>query len=86
MPLTKPAFVKAARGFIPLNLNACVDAKLAKRYKLRGTPTLLLLDADGKVLARQAGTKGLQTSLALLKKGLAALPTAPPQKKKKVWY
>jgi periplasmic divalent cation tolerance protein len=50
--LAKPVVVEAAREFVCVRLDA---AREAKKYDVRGVPTVLVLDARGNELARVAG-------------------------------
>ncbi|MCX7825718.1 MAG: thioredoxin family protein, partial [Verrucomicrobiae bacterium] len=65
--LSKPAFVKYAKKNLVLveldfprhkaqdNAQRAANRKLKDQYKVRGFPTLLLLDASGKEVWRQVG-------------------------------
>jgi thioredoxin-related protein len=78
--LRAPAFVRAVEdAFVTVNLNACTDLEVAKRYQLRGTPTLLVLDSDGTVLGSQVGVGSLTAGLQLLER---AASLARPKAKK----
>jgi len=68
-----PEFVEAVEeGFVPVHLDFCREPALVERYGLRGTPTLLVLDPTGEVLAERAGVMGLQDALALLREAAGA--------------
>ncbi len=71
--LTAPSFVSAVDGnFVTLRLNACTDRDVAKRFKLLGTPTLILLRPDGTEISRQVGARSLASGLQLLRTGVTA--------------
>jgi thiol-disulfide isomerase/thioredoxin len=71
--LTAPEFVDAASaGFVTVHLDANLDRALGERYGIPGTPSLLVLNADGDELARQVGMATLPASLRFLEQGLAA--------------
>jgi hypothetical protein len=81
--LTAPSFVSAVEGnFVTLRLNACTDRDVAKRFKLLGTPTLILLRPDGTEISRQVGARSLGSGLRLLRTGVTA-EIAPAVKVKK---
>ncbi|RMG18576.1 MAG: hypothetical protein D6731_01705 [Planctomycetota bacterium] len=70
--LERPEFAAAVGDrAVLLNLNACNDEALARRYGVAGTPTLLVLDADGEAIARQEGIHDLASSLAFVRAALA---------------
>lgn len=61
-----PKFIKVARNWVMVKINpekAARDMELAKKFKLEGYPTLLMLDARGKKLNQIAGA--YPTSLML---------------------
>ena len=44
-----------AKGFVAVKVDADADAATARKYAVSGLPTLLVLSADGKELARASG-------------------------------
>jgi len=73
--LTAAEFVAAVDGrLIPVHLDLCREPEAALTYEIRGTPTLLVLDADLEVLSRQEGVAPLAQALGLLDEGVAAFP------------
>ncbi len=60
------------RAFVPLKLNAEVELTTAKRYDVRGYPTLLVLDSDGKSLFEISGALPPRPLVKSLQEGYAA--------------
>ena len=54
------------RGFVAVNVDADADAATARKYKVSGLPTLLVLAADGTELARASGHRSPAELLAWL--------------------
>lgn len=53
--LADPSVIAATRGFTCVRLNVEQHAETARKFDVRGVPTLLLLDSHGKESARVAG-------------------------------
>lgn len=66
---TAQAVVDAAAQVIPVMLDGDEQRELAKRYEVGGYPTLLLLDEQGKVLARATGYRSVAETVAFLRGG-----------------
>ena len=58
--------VAAAGGVVCVKLDGDEQRELVKQYEVKGYPTLLLLDADGKVLRRATGYQGVAATVRLL--------------------
>ncbi|NJM40649.1 MAG: hypothetical protein HC853_07715 [Anaerolineae bacterium] len=52
--------------FVPVNIDTEEGQTLAKRYRIAGTPTLLITQPNGEVLFRRSGG----TSYVLLKEAI----------------
>jgi thiol:disulfide interchange protein len=80
--------VKLSKSFVPLKIDAEAEgAKLAEKYEVDGYPTILFIDANGKLLKRIGGyvegpelAKEMQSVLTP-KKAPAAKPTPKPTPK-----
>jgi thiol:disulfide interchange protein len=55
-------------AFVGLKLDGDLEKALVARYAVKGYPTMLVLDATGKELARAEGYQGSKETLALLSK------------------
>jgi thioredoxin-like negative regulator of GroEL len=65
------------RGFVAVKIDADADAATARKYKVSGLPTLLVLSADGKELARTSGAMSAADLRAWLAK-VGARPSPKP--------
>ncbi|RYX83347.1 DUF255 domain-containing protein [bacterium] len=66
-----PKFVRASRNWVMVKLDAEKGARnlqLAKKYKLEGYPTLLMLDMGGRKLHQVAGAFPTEMMLAEMQK------------------
>ena len=58
---------------VPVLLDA--DGAVTKRYRVTGTPTAVLIDRDGQLVARAVGTRGWDTDKGrALLGGLLSMP------------
>lgn len=62
-----------------VRVDADKNTELVRQYGVKGLPTLLILDSDGKLIRRVDGFRGAEMFAQELKKGLAgdATPSAP---------
>lgn len=58
-----------ARQFVCVKVNTDRHADLAARYKVRGLPTLVMLDADGQEVRRVEGFRGAEVLADELRRG-----------------
>src|SRR4051812_16617771 len=65
--------------FIPVKIDAEREAKLTEAVKVDSFPTLLLVSADGKILARHVGYADTTQMAAFLAKAPESGTSAPPQ-------
>ncbi|MCA8970026.1 MAG: thioredoxin family protein [Planctomycetes bacterium] len=59
--------VDAGKGFVAVKLDGDEERDLVKKYGVGGYPTMLVLDADGKVLRRAVGYRGVKAMAAWLR-------------------
>ena len=57
----------ALDGFIPVLVNALSHPEFAERYQVEGTPTYVITDAQGKVLARTEGYQSVEEFVAFVR-------------------
>jgi thiol-disulfide isomerase/thioredoxin len=72
--------VDAAAQLIPVMLDGDEQRELVKRYEVGGYPTLLRLDAEGRVLARATGYRSVAETVAFLR---GATPSRAENERKK---
>ncbi|MBL8900209.1 MAG: thioredoxin family protein [Planctomycetes bacterium] len=72
--------VEAAAQVIPVMLDGYEQRELVRRYEVGGYPTLLLLDEQGKVLARATGYRSIAETVAFLRESTVARGTAEQKK------
>jgi thioredoxin-related protein len=65
--------------FIPVKIDAEREVKLTEAVKVDSFPTLLLVSADGKILARHVGYADTTQMAAFLAKAPESGTSAPPQ-------
>ena len=70
-----PQVTAALKGFVAVKVDADRDPATAEKYRVSGLPTLLVLSADGKELARTSGYRS-PTELAAWLAGVPK-PAAP---------
>jgi thioredoxin-related protein len=70
---TRPEFVEKSRSFVPVYVDADSPSGqvLGERFKVRGYPTMVLLNGDGQELTRLAGSVDASRYMQLLDRGLA---------------
>lgn len=68
---------KALRDFIPVRLNGAADLEIARKYQVFATPTYLVLNANGDVLARAEGFIPAGEFIAFLNSAKNAMPKSP---------
>jgi thiol-disulfide isomerase/thioredoxin len=70
---TRPEFIEKSRGFVPVYVDADSPSGqvLGERFKVRGYPTMVLLDGNGQELTRLAGSVDGGKYMQLLDRGLA---------------
>ena len=70
---TRPEFIEKSRSFVPVYVDADSPSGqvLGERFKVRGYPTMVLLDGNGRELTRLAGSVDAATYMQLLDRGLA---------------
>ncbi len=70
----RPDFIERSRWFIPVYLDGDTPGaqKLGAQFKVRGYPTMILLNADGQEITRLPGEVDARTYLEVLSLGLAS--------------
>src|SRR5512137_2154049 len=70
---TRPEFVEKSRSFVPVYVDADSPSGqvLGERFRVRGYPTMVLLNGDGHELTRLAGSVDAAKYMQLLDRGLA---------------
>ena len=70
---TRPEFVEKSRSFVPVYVDADSPSGqlLGERFKVRGYPTMVLLNGSGQELTRLAGSVDAAKYMQLLDRGLA---------------
>ena len=63
----KQPVVDAAKGVIAVKLDGDMEKALVEKYGVKGYPTLILLDSDGKELRRAVGYQGIKQMQAFLR-------------------
>ncbi len=66
------------RGFVAVKVDADADPATTRKYGVSGLPTLLVLTADGKELARTSGSQSPTDLLAWLAKVSKTKPAPKP--------
>jgi len=56
----------AVEGFVPVLVNAMKHPELAERYQIESTPTYLITDASGTLLARHTGYQSVDEFVAFV--------------------
>lgn len=62
---TKPVR-EAVSGFVPVLVNAITNPELAERYQVESTPTYIITDAQGNLLARRVGYQSVDEFVAFV--------------------
>jgi thioredoxin-related protein len=70
---TRPEFIEKSRSFVPVYVDADSPSGqvLGERFKVRGYPTMVLLNGGGQELTRLAGSVDAAKYMQLLERGLA---------------
>jgi thiol-disulfide isomerase/thioredoxin len=70
---TRPEFIAKSRAFVPIYVDADSPSgqALGERYRVRGYPTMVLLDGSGRELTRLAGSVDPVKYMQLLDRGMA---------------
>jgi thioredoxin-related protein len=70
---TRPEFIEKSRAFVPVYVDADSPSgqQLGERFRVRGYPTMVLLDGSGRELTRLAGSVDAAKYMQLLERGLA---------------
>jgi thiol-disulfide isomerase/thioredoxin len=70
---TRPDFIAKSRAFVPVYVDADSPSgqALGERFRVRGYPTMVLLDGSGRELTRLAGSVDAAKYMQLLDRGLA---------------
>jgi thioredoxin-related protein len=70
---TRPEFIERSRSFIPIYVDADSPSGqvLGERFKVRGYPTMVLLNGSGQELTRLAGSVDAAKYMQLLERGLS---------------
>jgi thioredoxin-related protein len=70
---TRPEFIEKSRSFVPVYVDADSPSGqlLGERFKVRGYPTMVLLNGGGQELTRLAGSVDASKYMQLLARGLA---------------
>lgn len=68
--LSQPEVVGRAREFVCVRVDATAQPELARRYDVRGAPTVLFLDGNGAELGRCAGAVDKERLLARMAQAL----------------
>jgi thioredoxin-like negative regulator of GroEL len=70
---TRSDFIEKSRSFVPIYVDADSPSGqvLGERFKVRGYPTMVLLDGSGRELTRLAGSVEASRYMQLLERGLA---------------
>lgn len=63
-----PEVGKLASYFVPLKIDVDLKRTISRKYNIRGMPTLLILDGNGKIVFRQIGYMEKDEVMELLKK------------------
>lgn len=71
--LRSRAVQEALSDFVPLRIDAARERELANRFEVFGTPTYVIVDAQGRFLARCEGLQTEEAFVAFLER--AAVPT-----------
>jgi TolA-binding protein len=64
--LADKSVVDAAQEFVPVRIDAARNADEARRFDVRGAPTILILDAEGNEMSRAPGLMDTKTLLGKL--------------------
>lgn len=69
---TRPEFIEKSRSFVPVYVDADSPSGqvLGERFKVRGYPTMVLLQPDGREVTRLAGSVDAAKYMQLLDRGL----------------
>ncbi|MDH5208915.1 MAG: thioredoxin family protein [Burkholderiaceae bacterium] len=70
---TRPEFIERSRSFVPVYVDADSPSgqALGQRFRVRGYPTMVLLEAGGQEVTRLAGSVDAAKYMQLLDRGLA---------------
>ena len=70
---TRPEFIEKSRSFVPVYVDADSPSGqvLGERFRVRGYPTMVLLNGGGQELTRLAGSVDASKYMQLLERGLA---------------
>lgn len=75
--LSQPAIIKTLAGFEAVKVDGEARADLVDRYGIRGYPTFLFVDADGRELYRASGYSPPKPFGVTLRRALAVAQAAP---------
>lgn len=78
--LQDPIFKKTAPTFVLLKVNGNRNAVFCQKYQIRGFPTLLLLDAQGKEIQKIVGYQKIEALAPIIQQALAAYDLKPNTK------
>jgi thioredoxin-related protein len=56
----------ALGGFVPVLVNAITNPQLAERYRVESTPTYIITDAQGNLLAQRVGYQSVDEFVAFV--------------------
>ncbi|MCH9058936.1 MAG: thioredoxin family protein, partial [Planctomycetes bacterium] len=64
--LPDPKVTRALASLVPVHLDLSQTPQLSERYQVWGTPTYLLLDPQGRLLARDSGYRSVDEFVSFL--------------------
>lgn len=64
-----PKVAQAIASLVPVHLDLSQSPELSERYQVYGAPTYLLLDPQGRLLARDAGYRPVDEFVSFLSRG-----------------
>lgn len=69
---TDPKVRELAERFVPVKVNAGKAPEATRKYRIKGLPTVLFLDSEGKVIHTVIGYRAPEPFLSEMKKALSS--------------